>query len=152
MSCRYCDITVWKSARMTSAQSWSRDWADVITGLSQRHPCRFWNGYISLSTKHYYLSFLCSSKTQRTIFMQKLCHYVDVIMRAMASQITSFTIVCSNVYSGTDQRKHLSSASLAFVGEFTGNRWIPRQLANNAKNVCICLRHHDTNRALLCSL
>ena len=33
---------------MTSAQSWSRDWADVITGLSRRHPCRFSDGYISL--------------------------------------------------------------------------------------------------------
>ena len=35
-------------------------------------------------------------------------------MGAMASQITSLTIVYS-VYSGTDQRKHQSSASLAFV-------------------------------------
>ena len=33
----------------------------------------------------------------------------------MASQITSLTIVYSTVYSGTDQRKHQSSASLAFV-------------------------------------
>ena len=33
-------------------------------------------------------------------------HYSDVIMSAMASQITSFTIVYSRVYSGTDQRKH----------------------------------------------
>ena len=41
-------------------------------------------------------------------------HYGDVIMSAMASQITSFTIVCSTVYSGADQRKHQSSASLAF--------------------------------------
>ena len=40
-------------------------------------------------------------------------HYGDVIMSAMASQITSLTIVCSTVYS--DQRKHQSSASLAFV-------------------------------------
>ena len=39
----------------------------------------------------------------------------DVIMRAMASQITSLIIVYSIVYSGTDQRKHQSSASLAFV-------------------------------------
>ena len=61
--CRWCDITFWKSARMMSAQSWSRDWADVITGLSRPHPCRFSDGYISLSTKHYYISFLCSSKT-----------------------------------------------------------------------------------------
>ena len=42
-------------------------------------------------------------------------HYNDVIMSAMASQITSHTIVCSIVYSGADQRKHQSSASLAFV-------------------------------------
>ena len=33
----------------------------------------------------------------------------------MASQITSFTIVCSTVYSGVDQRKHQISASLAFM-------------------------------------
>ena len=33
----------------------------------------------------------------------------------MASQITSPTIVYSTVYSGADQRKHQSSASLAFV-------------------------------------
>ena len=45
-------------------------------------------------------------------------------MSTMASQITSLTIVYSTVHSGADQRKHQSSASLAFVGEFTGNRWI----------------------------
>ena len=33
----------------------------------------------------------------------------------MASLITGLTIVCPAVYSGTDQRKHQSSASLAFV-------------------------------------
>ena len=42
-------------------------------------------------------------------------HYGDIIMRAMASQITSLTIVCSNVYSGADQIKHQSSTSLPFV-------------------------------------
>ena len=36
-------------------------------------------------------------------------------MGTMASQVTSFTIVYSIVYSGPDQRKHQSSASLAFV-------------------------------------
>ena len=35
-------------------------------------------------------------------------HYDDVIMGAMASQITSLPIVYSNVYSGADQRKHQS--------------------------------------------
>ena len=42
-------------------------------------------------------------------------HYNDVIMGDMASQITSLTIVYSIVYSDADQRKHQSSASLAFV-------------------------------------
>ena len=36
-------------------------------------------------------------------------------MGAIASQITSLTIVYSAVYSDADQRKHQSSASLAFV-------------------------------------
>ena len=42
-------------------------------------------------------------------------HYGDVIKGKMTSQITSLTIVYSTVYSGADQRKHQSSASLAFV-------------------------------------
>ena len=42
-------------------------------------------------------------------------HYSDIIMSMMASQITSLTILYSTVYSGADQRKHQSSASLAFV-------------------------------------
>ena len=43
------------------------------------------------------------------------CHYNVVIMSSTASQITGLTIVCSTLYSSTDQRKHQSSASLAFV-------------------------------------
>ena len=42
-------------------------------------------------------------------------HCGDVIMGTMASQITSLAIVYTAIYSGTDQRKHQSSASLAFV-------------------------------------
>ena len=42
-------------------------------------------------------------------------------MRAMASQFTGVTIVCSTVGSGTDKRKHQSSISLVFVWGF--HRW-----------------------------
>ena len=42
---------------------------------------------------------------------------MDVIMSAMASRITSLTIVYSAVHSDADQGKLLSSASLAFVRE-----------------------------------
>ena len=48
-------------------------------------------------------------------------HYCSVIMGAMASQITSVIIVYLTVYSGADQRKHQSSASLAFARGF--HRW-----------------------------
>ena len=43
------------------------------------------------------------------------CHYCDVTMDAIASLITSLTSVYSTVHPGADQRKHKSSASLAFV-------------------------------------
>ena len=55
-----------------------------------------------------------------------LVHYIDVIMTTMASQITSLTVVYSTVYSDADQRKHQSSASLAYVGGIHRDRWIPR--------------------------
>ena len=51
----------------------------------------------------------------RTTVYILIGHYNDVIMGAMASQITSLTIVYSTVYSVADQRKYQSSASLAFV-------------------------------------
>ena len=47
-------------------------------------------------------------------------------MITTASQITSLTVVYSAVYSGPDQRKHQSSASLAFGRGLHRDRWIPR--------------------------
>ena len=44
-----------------------------------------------------------------------ICHYSDVIMSAIASQITGVSMVCSTVSSDAGQRKHYSFASLAFV-------------------------------------
>ena len=49
------------------------------------------------------------------IFRETTNHYDDVKLGAIASQITSLTIVYSTVYSDADQRKHQSSASLSFV-------------------------------------
>ena len=44
-------------------------------------------------------------------------HHNDVIMDAIASKITSLTIVYSTDYSDADHGKHQTSASLAFVWE-----------------------------------
>ena len=49
-------------------------------------------------------------------------------MSVMSSQITGISIVCSTVCSGADQRKHQSSASLAFVREI--QRWPVHSLHN----------------------
>ena len=56
-------------------------------------------------------------------------------MGAVASQITSLTIVSSIVYSDADQRKHQSSSSLAFVREIhrvpvnSPHKWpVPRKM------------------------
>ena len=70
-------------------------------------------------------------------------HYVDVIMSAMASQITSLTIVNSTVYSGGDQIRHQSSASLAFVrGSHRGPVNSPHN-SQYAENVSTWWRHHE---------
>ena len=64
-------------------------------------------------------------------------------MGSVASQITSLTIVYSTVYSDADQRKHQSSASLAFfVGNSPGTGDFPAQMASNAENDSIRWRNH----------
>ena len=78
-------------------------------------------------------------------FVRDVTHYNDVIMSAMASQITGVSIVCSSVGSGATQRKHLSSASLAFVWGI--HRWPvnsphKRPVTRNL-DVSIWWRHHD---------
>ena len=65
---------------------------------------------------------LFTTKTERCL----ASHNNDVIMTTMASKITSLTVVYSTFYSDADQRKHQSSASLAFVWGILRDRWIPR--------------------------
>ena len=73
---------------------------------------------------------------------QVWCHYNDAIMRAMAFQITSITIVYSNVYSTHISKKTsklcvtgLCEENSPVTGEF------PAQRATNAENVSIWWRH-----------
>ena len=69
---------------------------------------------------HLYVTYVCAMVSDcQCSFMWP--NYSDVIMGAAVSQITSLTIVYPTVYSGADQRKHQSSASLAFVWEI--HRW-----------------------------
>ena len=67
--------------------------------------------YVLDISDHEYEVQVCTNKCGSSI------HYDDVIMTMLASQITSLTVVYSIVYTGVNQRKHQSSAWLAFVRE-----------------------------------
>ena len=63
-----------------------------------------------------------------TCFTNHYLNYSDVIMRAMASQITGIAIVCSAVCPAADQRKHLKLrfTGLCVSGGSTYDWWVPR--------------------------
>ena len=129
-----CSIEVWK---------WKNDciphFADYWKHASKRSPSCFLLNLTQISSgcshctstprwftwKSVYCVDLSSGSVKRYMHegVARLCymHYDDVIMDSIASQITSLMIVYSTVHSGTDQRKHQSSASLAFVWEI--HRW-----------------------------
>ena len=54
-------------------------------------------------------------------------------MTTIASQITSLTVVYSTIYSDADQRKHQSSALLAFVWGIHRDGEFPAQRASYAE-------------------
>ena len=68
-------------------------------------------------------------------------------MCTIAFQITSLTIVNSTVYSGADQRKHQSFASLAFVRVIHRSpmnyRWITAQMVSNVNFFSFWWRHNN---------
>ena len=62
-------------------------------------------------------------------------HYDDVIMVAMASQITSLTNVYSNVYSGRLKKTSKLRVTGLCAGNLPVTGGFPAQMASNAKNV-----------------
>ena len=80
-------------------------------------------------------------------------HYNDVILGEMVYQITSLTIVHLTGYSGADQRKHQSSASLAFVRGIhrwpvnSPHKWPVTQKMFPFKGD-ICAMYKDNNKSL----
>ena len=70
-------------------------------------------------------------------------HYSDVIMNAMASQITSVSIVCSLFWFRGGSKK---TSKIRVTGLCEGNPHVtggfPSQMASNAENVSNWWRHH----------
>ena len=77
--------------------------------ISWRHCDMFSTSSVGVNSFHSFDFILYTNTSDRPVALRWL------IMGTIVSQITSLTIVYSTVYSGADQRKHQSSASLAFV-------------------------------------
>ena len=94
-------------------------WYDPIKIIRKSLLVAAWVVFPPFRTHRLHTEFQFSHKEK--LFKLYVCkhrmHYGDVIMGAIASQITSLTAVYSTVYSDADQRKHQSSAPLAFVWE-----------------------------------
>ena len=90
-------------------------WMFKVDSSSKLQFCIF---VIFFSIVPFHLVFVVASKIKLITFycshFEWPEHYSNVIMSAMASQIISLTIIYWIVYSGADQMKHQSSASLAF--------------------------------------
>ena len=97
----------------------------IHVGIKVR-PCQWKGSQFSNKHMHHWATRTFAFHNKSTVKSFHLInitghHYNDAAMSSMASQITSLTIVYSTVYSDADQRKHQSSASLAFVREI--HRW-----------------------------
>ena len=108
-----------------------RSW--IINWISEIY---FTHIYIYIHTLHHDMEY-------NTYTVVMYIHYSDVIMIMLVSQITSLVIVYSTVYSGTDQRKHQSSASLAFV------RGIHQWLVNSSHKGPVTLKMFPFDDAIM---
>ena len=78
----------------------------------------------------------------------EMSHCGDVIMSAMASQITSRLFTQSFIQAQIKENIK-APRHWPLWGEFTGHRWIPRtQKASNAENVFIWWRHHGVAKKI----
>ena len=114
---------------VVSISKWRQYWLPAYNLKEVALSKMYAGGYFLCDFEIQYLNSTTKRCAWSSIFFKYnvfTAHYDDVIMTTLASQITSLTIFYSIVYSGVDQRKHQSSASLAFVRGIHRGRWIPR--------------------------
>ena len=81
-------------------------------------------------------------------FMCLYYHYSDVILSAMASQITSVSIVYSAVCSGADLGNIIARVTGLCGGNSPVTGEFPAQRTRNAEIVSIWWRHHESQQKL----
>ena len=160
MCFKFCEINniyiveIWCS----SCQQWlSTHFSNVGTRSLSRfesrqymcHLIRYIGGRVSvMQQKNRVVSadMICTYKTAK--FHTALSHYSDVIVGAMASQITSLSIVYSTVYLG----RLMKASKLRVTGLSAGNSPVtgefPAQRASNPENVSIWWRHHGSGKTV----
>ena len=116
-----CQAITWTNSDVKSVGLWGTNFSKICIKIQ----FSLWKKHLKMMSGKY-APFRFGLNALKYRFDRCVPHYDDVIMRAIASQSTSLTIVYSTVYSGADQRKHESSASLAFVWGIHRDRWIPR--------------------------
>ena len=89
-------------------------WAPLTIAWRQFHKIYLSHRLLKLIWKLLICSLICSEFIRKTNIKG---HHSDVIMSAMASQISGVSIVCLTVCSGADQRKH----QLCVTGLCEGN-------------------------------
>ena len=99
-------------------------------------------------TQHYIVRFAADIRAGG-LDIRPLGHYSDVIMGAMASQITSLTIVYSTVNS---RRRSTKTSKAGVTGLCEGNSAVtgefPAQMVSNAEDISIWWRHHGHHGGL----
>ena len=100
-----------------------------LIGLANNFMVFYIESNVTWWTEYNFECFLISIASRKVTACQYIsdlliliyCLSTDVIMGSIATQITSLTIFYTNVYWGAYQRKHQSSASLAFVWGIINN-------------------------------
>ena len=116
-----CQALIWTNAGILIIGPLGTNFCEILIKI---HTSPFKKMYLKMWSAECQPS--CLSLNVSKIPCTSPSHYIDVIMTTMASQITSLAVVYSSVYLDADQRKHQSSASLAFVWGIHRDRWIPR--------------------------
>ena len=101
----------------------------------QKCSCEIPNHVSRRSPRKTVLSSLTTEK--RITFNTFSDHHSDVIISAMASQVTGVSIVYSTVCSGADQRKYQFSVTGLCEGNSPVTGEFPAQRASNAENISI---------------
>ena len=99
---------------------WEWSYSILSIGVSDLHNAVVTNNvFESIKTFEFDMTCVASFSLMCVLWwinlMNTTVHYDDVIMSMMVDQITGLAIVYAIIYLSADQRKHQSSALLAFV-------------------------------------